>query len=210
MRNLIPVLVESDGEVALDAGGKFAPANGGVLAQFIRLCVDPPICRHTRSDPRWDGSEAYDPRYAITTTRVMFLRAMQYSAPSLPGMMAYVRQESEVALSAVEHQRDLINSIYPAEGCRLVRNVLGLSLDELPARLRDGSLSPLATVSLLYAAGLSQSSNRYACPVGEHLKGKIGVGIWNTFVDVQDFAPALGQLPKSLQSFAPRRYRRWD
>lgn len=210
MRALVGVLIERDGEVGLNGQGKLSLLEGGVLEQFIRICLDPPIRSHKLYDPRWDENLTYDPRYGITTTRVMFLRAVQYSAPALPRTMAYVRQESDAALSAVEHQRELMAMIYPAEGYRVHLNVLGRSLHELPARLSDGNLSSLATLFLLCAAGLSQSSNRFACPIGEHLKGTIGVGIWNAFADLEDYAPALWRLKQSLQSFAPRRYLRWD
>lgn len=210
MKALLPLLIEKDCEVKLDRQGKLFPPKGGVLEQFIQICLDPPICPHKRDDPRWDGNLKYDPRYGIITTRVMMLRAVQYSAPILPRTMDLLRQESLAALHAVEHQRDLITVIYPAKGYRVQRNVLANSLSELPARLSDGSLSSLATLLLLCAAGLSQSSNRLACPIGEHLKGNIGVGIWNTFVDLEDFAPALWRLTQSLQSHAPRRYQKWD
>lgn len=210
MNALVPVLVDEDGEVRLDERGKLSPPTGGLLEQFIQICLDPPICCDKRDDPRWDESLTYDPRYGTTTTRVMFLRAIQHSAPILPRTMAYVRQESVAAESSVEHQRDLMTLIYPPHGYRPLRNVLGHSLSQLPARLSDGSLSPLATLFLLCAAGLSQSSNRFACPNGEHLKGNIGVGIWNTFVDLEDFAPALWRLNQSLQGHAPRRYQKWD
>lgn len=198
---IIKRLVAHDSLITADAHGKLEPPKGGILEQFIQICLDPPINIEQFTDPRRLGR--YDPRHGIINTRVMIFRALQHSTAKVPYTTKYLIQEGNVAVSAESHLKKIVEIMYPSPRSTKHRNVLGYTLHELPQAFRDQSISELASLLILCLAGQAQSTNKLAKPDLDHLPATVGTGIYGTILNIGAPTACLQGLLTAIKELAP-------